>query len=93
VSVYGRSAAEYEWEQGANAISADQDTYLEQAAMDLTYGIKDDGGNTSGYPTAIAELNDLASMPETDAAAAQMADAQADINALDVFFDTPGLWD
>jgi hypothetical protein len=50
-----------------------------------------DSGNTSGYPAAVQELTDLAPVPETATTAAQQAEAQADVSALDSFFNTPAL--
>jgi hypothetical protein len=40
--------------------------------------------------TQIAELNQLASLPPTGDTPAQTAEAQADVAALDTFFNTPG---
>jgi len=44
----------------------------------------------SSDATQIAELNQLANLPQTGDTSAQMAEAQADVTALDKFFNTPG---
>lgn len=59
--------------------------HLQQAADDLR-----SAGN-SGYGTAVAELTYLAHLPATNDTAAQRANAQSDVRALDTFFGTPGL--
>jgi hypothetical protein len=86
------ASAKSEWEQGASAISADQGSYLDQAATDLGDAIAA-GGNTSGYQMAVQELQQLASLPETGDTAAQMAEAQNDIGNLNTFFGTSGLYE
>jgi pyruvate/2-oxoglutarate dehydrogenase complex dihydrolipoamide acyltransferase (E2) component len=85
------ASAKSQWEQGANAISADQGTFLDQAATDLSDAIAA-GGSTPGYQTAVQELQQLASLPETDDTAAQMSEAKNDITALNVFFGTSALY-
>jgi hypothetical protein len=44
----------------------------------------------SSDATQIAELNQLASLPPTGDTPAQRAQGQADVSALDNFFNTPG---
>ena len=72
--------------------AANQGTAWQQAASDLVSGETTDGGDTSGYAAAAAELNDLASLPDTSETPAQMAQFQSDVQALDTFFATPGLY-
>jgi hypothetical protein len=44
----------------------------------------------SSDATQIAELKQLASLPPTGDTSAQVAEGQADVTALDKFFNTPG---
>lgn len=44
----------------------------------------------SSDATQIAELKQLASLPPTGDTPAQVAEGQADVTALDKFFNTPG---
>jgi hypothetical protein len=89
----GFAAAKLEWQQGASAISADQNSYFTQAATDLSNAIAAGEGNTSGYSSAVQELQQLASLPETSDTPAQMSEAQSDITALNTFFGTSGLYE
>ena len=72
--------------------SADQGTYLTQAATDLNGAISSGATNTSGYATAVAELQQLASLPDADQTAAQSSEFQSDTTALNTFFGTSGLY-
>lgn len=78
--------AQAAWKQSATAAAASVDRYLLQAANDLKAA-----GGGSGFPAAVRELTDLASIPETGTTKAQQAQAMADVAALDRFFKTPGL--
>jgi hypothetical protein len=84
--------AEEAWSTDVCTPAASEGTAWQQAASDLTYGETEDGGDTSGYAAAAAELNDLAALPDTDATPAQQAEYQSDVQALDAFFNTPGLY-
>jgi hypothetical protein len=88
----GFVAAKHEWQQGAAAISADQGTYLNQAATDLSNAIVAGEGNTSGYSSAVQELQQLASLPDADQTPAQNSEFQSDTMALNTFFGTSGLY-
>lgn len=88
----GFAAAKSEWQQGATASSADQGTYLTQAATDLNGAIGSGAANTSGYATAVQELQQLASLPDADQTAAQSSEFQSDTTALNTFFGTSGLY-
>jgi len=88
----GFAAAKLEWQQGAAAISADQGTYLNQAATDLSNAIAAGEGNTSGYSSAVQELQQLASLPDADQTPAQNSEFQSDTMALNTFFGTSGLY-
>jgi hypothetical protein len=82
-----------QWQEGAAAISADQGSYLTQAATDLSNAIAAGEGNTSGYSSAVSELQQLASLPETSDTPAQISEAQSDLMALNTFFGTSGLYE
>lgn len=88
----GFTSAKQQWIQGASAISADQSQYLLQAATDLTGAVAGAGVDAASYQTAIAQLKQLASLPETSDTPAQKAEAQADVQALNAFFGTTDLY-
>lgn len=75
------------WKAADAAPVATMNAYLQQAASDLKAA-----GNPS-YDRAIGELVYLASLPATDLASAQVAQAKSDEKDLDGFFGTPGLND
>ena len=81
----GFAAALAVWKQTPLVGAAFVSGYLLRAAADLR------AAHAAGYAAAIRELTDLASIPVTGDTAAQMAQAQADIAALDRFFGTPGM--
>jgi hypothetical protein len=87
----GFSLAKQEWESSGFAAAVYQSEIWEQAASYLSLGESVDGGNTSGYPAAISELTQLASIPEMDVTPVQSAEGDADTNSLDIFFATPSL--
>ncbi len=68
------------WQATANDPAATLDTAYMQVASDLP----------SSDATQIAELKQLASLPPTGDTPAQVAEGQADVTALDKFFNTPG---
>jgi hypothetical protein len=84
-------AARTQWQAGATAISAQQGNYWSQAANDLTAGEATDT-NPTGYADAVTALKELISLPDAQQTAAQNARYHADINALNAFFNTPGLY-
>jgi hypothetical protein len=84
--------AQAQWKQGAGAVSAQQGAYWLKAASDLQAGEDTDGRDTSGYPQAINELTDLASLPDAQQTPAQNAQYHQDIDDLNAFFGTPGLY-
>ncbi len=89
---HGYQSALAQWKAGATAISAQQGGYWLKAAADLKAGEGTDAGTTSGYPSAINELTELAALPDAQQTPAQNARYHADIGALDAFFATPGLY-
>ena len=84
--------AQAQWKQGAGAVSAQQGAYWLKAASDLQAGEDTDDRDTSGYPQAINELTDLASLPDAQQTPAQNAQYHKDIDDLNAFFGTPGLY-
>ncbi len=84
----GFTMAKQAWENGAMAISADQDMYWNEAAADLASV----GAGNEAYNEAIAELKQLVSIPETSDTPTQISEAQNDTAALNTFFGTPGLY-
>lgn len=75
------------WKAADATPVATMNAYLQQAASDLKAA-----GNPS-YDRAIGELVYLASLPATDLASPQVAQAKSDEKDLDGFFGTPGLND
>jgi hypothetical protein len=90
-STAGYDAALAEWKKGAIAISADQGKNWSAAITDLTNGQNTDS-DTTGYPTAITDLKQLISLPDAQQSPTENAAYHADINALNAFFDTAGLY-
>jgi hypothetical protein len=84
-------AARAQWQAGATAISAQQGSYWSQAADDLTLGEATDSDST-GYADAVTALKELISLPDAQQTAAQNARYHTDIDALNIFFKTPGLY-
>jgi hypothetical protein len=84
-------AARVQWQDGATAISAEQGKFWSQAAADLTLGETTDSDPT-GYVSAVTMLNQLISLPDAQQTPAQNAEFHADINGLNAFFKTPGLY-
>jgi hypothetical protein len=84
-------AARVQWQDGATAISAEQGRFWSQAAADLTLGETTDSDPT-GYVGAVTMLNQLIGLPDAQQTQAQNAEFHADINGLNAFFKTPGLY-
>jgi hypothetical protein len=56
------------------------------AVFDLKSGEYTDTGNKSEYPTVITALQNLETLPDTDATPAQQAEARSDVSVLNGFF-------
>jgi hypothetical protein len=84
-------AARVQWQDGATAISAEQGKFWSQAVADLTLGETTDSDPT-GYVGAVTMLNQLIALPDAQQTPAQNAQFHADINGLNAFFKTPGLY-
>ena len=83
--------AKEQWKLGATAISAEEGNFWTSAATDLQAGLTTDNP-TTGYTTAIAQLQDLVHLPDAQQTAEQNAAYHADIDALNTFFHTPELY-
>lgn len=88
----GFTAAKQQWLEGATVDSADQGLYWMKAVSDLNAAIMADPSGTTGYVTAVQQLNQLISLPDAMDTPAQAAEAQSDTAALNTFFATPGLY-
>jgi hypothetical protein len=87
----GYESALVDWQSGASAASAAQGQYWDEAETSLQNGEQTDT-NTSGYAAAIDELSQLASLPDAMLTTQQQSEFSTDVSALDIFFDTPGLY-
>jgi hypothetical protein len=84
----GYELAKREWQATQYEASYIQGATWVQAADYLTMGERVDPGPTSGYPAAVQQLLQLASIPETDVSPAEDAEGNADIAGLNAFFTT-----
>ena len=85
------STAKTFWEQDVCSSASTQSSFDWPAlAVDLNFAAANGIGDSTGFTRAADELNDLASIPETDVTPAQMNQAQSDIQNLNTFFGTPG---
>jgi hypothetical protein len=87
----GYDKAVIQWKDGATASSADEGISWSKAVADLTAG-KTTDTHTAGYSTAIAKLVNLISLPDAQQTPTQNAEYHADIDSLNTFFKTPGLY-
>jgi hypothetical protein len=87
----GYELAKEEWESSSNVFAFFQSAMWKQSAFYLRLGEGIDGGDTSGYPAAIGELTQIASVPQMFGNPSQGAEFSTDTNALDIFFGTPSL--
>ena len=83
--------AKQAWEQGATAISVDQDLFYDRAEDDLKDAVEA-GATSASYATAVQELKQLATLPDAMLTPAQDAEFKSDTTALNTFFATPGLY-
>jgi hypothetical protein len=81
------------WVAGSYASSFEQSTYLRRAANWLVHGVDHAAAGDARYRVSIRQLRQLASLPETSDTPTQMAEAKHDLRALNVFFDTKGLYE
>jgi hypothetical protein len=82
---YEFALAQVQWKAGARASSAKQGVYWARAEHDLKVG-------GSLYPTAIAQLKQLISLPDADQTPTQNHEYRHDVAALNSLFGTPGLY-
>jgi uncharacterized NAD(P)/FAD-binding protein YdhS len=81
------------WVAGSFASSFEQSTYLRRAATRLSRGVTSRNSEVVLYKSSVKELRQLASLPETSDTSQQKSEARADLHALNVFFDTKGLYE
>ena len=86
----GYALARREWQISPYEAAVYQSITWLQAASYLRIGEGVDPGNTSGYPVAIRDLDQLASIPEMDVTPAQDAEGSADGAFLTPFFNALG---
>lgn len=80
------ASAQEEWiEVFSVAARLQSKKHLSASASDLQIGQTEDTGGRSGYPNAVAELNQPAGLPGTDDTAVQQAEALADVTALQMW--------
>lgn len=79
------AAAKAQWNQGACAASAVQGQYWQAAATDLQ-------SDSPSSTTAIADLKQLITLPDMGLTTTQSNEFQSDVQYLDGFFGTPGLY-
>jgi hypothetical protein len=83
----GYALAKREWQIIPYEAAVYQSATWQQAAAYLAIGEGVDPGNTSGYVSAISELDQLASIPEMGITPTQGAEGEADVAALTSFFN------
>jgi hypothetical protein len=81
------TAAKAQWNQGSCAASAVQGQYWQTAATDLQTS-----ESQPATATAIADLKQLITLPDMGLTSTQSNEFQSDVQYLDGFFDTPGLY-
>lgn len=81
---YGFALAQEQWLLGANANSARQGAYWTRAKHDLAA--------THSYPTEVAQLAQLISLPDANQTPKQNKEYRQDVAALDSFFGTQHLY-
>ena len=87
------NAAKRAWVHGAHAPSFQQSMYFSRAALLLTLAVSHGAKDVADYNSAIKELHQLATLPETDDSPSQQSQARDDLRALNHFFATKGLYE
>ncbi len=87
----GFTAAKAEWQQSATTYSYERPIYWSAAAADLTAAVNSGASGTEGFASAVAELQQLLSLPGNMLNPSQAEQFQADTGALNAFFGTSGL--
>jgi hypothetical protein len=93
VALHEYAAAKREWEEGSFASSFQQAYYFKRAATFLAVAISDGVSDVAKYVASVRQLRQLASLPETSDTAQQHAQARGDLRALNLFFNTKGLYE
>lgn len=86
------SGAQQEWKSAVCDSAAQQSGDWVQAATQLQYAEPAYAGDPSGYEAAISELKAIAAIPDTGTTPAQQDEMTSDVQKLDTFFNTPGLY-
>jgi hypothetical protein len=86
------SAAKEQWQQGVCVDAANQGGSWLGAASTLKMAAVNPSGDAAGFTQAAAQLTDLAAIPDTNVTPAQDDQYMSDVQALDAFFGTPGLY-
>jgi hypothetical protein len=84
----GFALAEREWQDDGNLSCYLESVPLIQGPQYLLIGERVDGGDTSGYPAAVDDFEQLSSMPVVGRTTTQNAQALADTTSLNALFDT-----
>jgi hypothetical protein len=87
----GFTSAKAQWNQGSCQASAVQGQYWQEAAVDLQQA-EAQPGSTSSYPTAVTDLQQLSTLPDMGLTSTQSTEFQSDMQFLNTFFGTPGLY-
>jgi len=86
-------AAKRAWVHGALAPSYQQSMYFTRAASLLSLAESHGAKDVADYKSSVKELQQLATLPETDDSASQQSQARDDLRALNHFFATKGLYE
>jgi hypothetical protein len=89
----GFALAKHQWELGASASSAAQGRYWGAAAKDLKSAVAAKAPGTSKYAHVASSLEQLAGLPDAMQTPAQQKESLADVEAINAFFGTNGLYD
>jgi hypothetical protein len=84
--------AKHQWELGAAASAAAEGGNWVAAATDLKKAVAAKAPDASGYAQAATELVQLAKLPDAMQTPEQQKEAFADVEALNTFFGTNGLY-
>jgi hypothetical protein len=81
-----------QWKEGSNAAAVGQGIFWTRAVADLQGAIAADPAGTAGYANAVAELQQLVSLPLTGDTSEQQMEGTTDVSALDAFFGANGFY-
>jgi hypothetical protein len=84
--------AQQDWKNDVCDPAAQQSDDWTQVAAQLQTAEPAYAGNPSGYKAAISELQAIAAIPDTNTSTAQQNEFTTDVQELNTFFNTPGLY-